>query len=120
MRVSYVITKKDIGLIRKIVEDNKNDDFVQRRIARNVRGDRPSITPSHCWHVHMMCLLTTQQRSGPNSRVARLLAEKPFRLRLGRLKRSSDAQKEISRVLKNFGGIRRTESIAKQAKANLD
>jgi hypothetical protein len=41
-------------------------------------------------------------------------------LKLRRLKESSKPDKVVSRALKDFGGIRRTESVAKQAAANLD
>jgi hypothetical protein len=67
----------------------------------------------------MMCLLTTQQKSGPTSAVARILRAKPFPLRLSDVKNARDPEKFILRELENFGGIRRPPTISEQAASNL-
>ena len=106
-------------MVKQLVKDHKKDDFVVNRINRNLRGDRLKLPPSHCWHVLIMCLLTTQQRSGPQSHVYRLLASKPFALRLTGVKKEKLPDKFTARVLKTFGGIQRYKTIGVQVSENL-
>ena len=119
MRVKYVITKGDVELVQTLIRENRHDAFVQRRISRNIKKNRESIAPTRCWLALMMCLLTTQQKSGPTSAVARILRAKPFPLRLSDVKSARDPEKFVLRELENFGGIRRAPTISGQAVSNL-
>jgi len=119
MQVKYVISNADVKKVKTVVEQHRDDDFVRRRIRRNIKKDREALTPNRCWQAHMMCLLTTQQKSGPNSAVSRLLRSRPFPLKFSNLKKSANHSAAVLRELRRFGGIRRTETIAKQASANM-
>ena len=66
-----------------------------------------------------MCLLTTQQRSGPTSRVTVFLASRPYPLRLSAVSRHRDPQSYVVHELRRFGGIRRGTTIGAQLAENL-
>lgn len=119
MRVKYSIVTRDIELVRALIRENRSDAFVQRRIQRNINRDRDPITPSRCWLAHMMCLLTTQQKSGPASPVATFLRAKPFPLKLSVVRDARSPDKAVLRELQHFGGIRRAPTISGQAVSNL-
>lgn len=63
------------------------------------------------------CLMTTQQRSGPDSAVARFIRARPFPLSLSACTKFG-VEALVRRNLSEFGGIRRAPTIAKQASAN--
>ncbi|MGZ6564443.1 MAG: hypothetical protein ACXVH1_33680 [Solirubrobacteraceae bacterium] len=66
-----------------------------------------------------MGLLTTQQRSGPNSPISRFLDLKPFPLTLMQVRAASDAEAFVKNALSRHGGIRMTPTIATRAAKNL-
>lgn len=63
-------------------------------------------------------LLTTQQRSGPDSRVVQFLQRRPFDPALAGCSRDS-AESIVRRALSEFGGLRRGATVAKHAAANF-
>jgi hypothetical protein len=71
------------------------------------------------WRQVVACLLTTVQRSGPNSFVARFLRTEPFPLTYQICIGQTDAENYTKDVLTKFGGIRRTNIISKQVATNL-
>lgn len=65
------------------------------------------------------CLLTTQQRSGPKSKITQFLAVEPFPLAY-ELCLSSNKLSTFSLLnLQKFGGIRRIERISDEIECNL-
>ncbi len=63
--------------------------------------------------------LTSQQKSGPESHVARFIRRKPFPLAYATCRSNANAARFISGVLKRTGGIRFTERIGIELAANL-
>lgn len=119
MRLNWQVTKKDAEKVQAFLKRHEHDAFVRRRIRRNLKGDREKITKPFFWHVLVSCLLTTQQRSGPESSVTKLLTAKPFPLNY-RLCLSNRAPTRFSEyILTSFGGIRWVSKIAKQIEANI-
>ena len=78
MQIDWIITDKDIHEIKDFIEKQKNNPFVQDRKKRNLEGQGFEITKENVWRVLVGCLLTTQQRSGPESNVGKLLQTNPF------------------------------------------
>jgi len=117
--IVFRFSSQDIGKVKQLIKDHRKDRFVVDRIRRNVGLGRPSITPSRCWHVHMMCLLTTRQRSGPKSPVYQFLASEPFALDLATVRREKRNAKYVATVLKKFGGIQRYNDIGTEVSDNL-
>ena len=119
MEIRWQFSKCDISDVKELIREHSQDYFVTHRISRNLSGNRPALTPSRCWHALLMCLLTTQQRSGPDSPVQRVLTTRPFVLRLGIVKGKRQPPEFIARTLRRSGAIRRVDTIGAQAAENL-
>jgi len=119
MDIAFHVTESDLDAVRRLVGENGKNSLVEVRRERNVCRKIPPLTPERCWKAHMMCLLTTQQRSGPASHVHRFLTKSPFPLRLSELPNADARKRFIQETLKNSGGIRRNGVIADQACRNL-
>jgi len=119
MKFEWHIEQSDIQAVQNIVAQQQSRTFVVDRIKRNVNGSLPEISRSGIWQTQMMCLLTSQQRSGPNRPVSNLLCERPFRLSLQACRDAKDVKSFVNSTLTNFGGIRFTDNIAKRAAANF-
>ncbi len=118
MKLEPVFEEKDIRSVRAIVEEQSQRSLVVGRVQRNVSGSPPIYSEDGLWATHMMCLLTTQQPSGPNGAVYRFLDQEPFPLSLAECQKQ-DAEKLVYSSLSSFGGIRFSPKISKQAASNL-
>ena len=119
MQIDWIITDKDIHEIKDFIEKQKNNPFVQDRKKRNLEGQGFEITKENVWRVLVGCLLTTQQRSGPESNVGKLLQTNPFLLSYDICLNKQDLESFSLETLSDFGGIRRTNNIAREIKVNL-
>jgi hypothetical protein len=117
MGLQWKVTQKDVDIVRRSVVSTLNDDFVQRRMHRNVTGVAPAFSRDEFWFVMVGCLMTTQQRSTNGSFVNRFLSLRPFPIALTRCQ-NNDLEEMIPKELKVFGGIRRGPTIARQAHIN--
>lgn len=118
MRHSWRITAADVGRVRDFVAAQSGRQFVKKRLAA-MRGTKPPISKVRVWYGMTGCLLSTQQRSGPESYTTRFLAQRPFLLSYPGIRRRRDVQAHTRSVLNGFGGIRRTDTIAAEAARNL-
>jgi hypothetical protein len=65
------------------------------------------------------CLLTTQQRAGPDSAVSQFNGTKPFPLNYTRCQQQNNLEKFAERTLTTYGGIRRSPTLAKEIRENF-
>jgi len=79
MNISWDITDKDIQNIKKVLIENENPFLINRR-KRNVQRQNIVINEDAVIKTMIACLLTSQQRSGPNSAVGRFLSKEPFHI----------------------------------------
>lgn len=118
MKILWQIEPQDVKKVRTLVKLHRNDPFVQLRIKRNLGEPKPRFTKTVFWQAMVSCLLTTRQRSGPESAVARFIRTDPFplnyKLCAARRNLSSYAQKKLS-----SGGLRRSNRIAEEIATNL-
>jgi hypothetical protein len=120
LHIEWKINSKDIRRIKKFIELQESNPFVQNRKKRNLANCNSKITRPKVWKVLIGCLLTTQQRSGPESSVARFMKRTPFPL-IYEVCRNQHNLKDFSfKILSDFGGIRRTKSIANEIADNLN
>lgn len=73
MEFKWVITPHNVGPYKDFVDRHKHLEFVRKRIEKNVRRGDVAISKERFWERLVGCLLTTQQRSGPNSHLSRYL-----------------------------------------------
>jgi hypothetical protein len=78
MKVEWHFDENDIAKVKAIVSRHADNPFVKERQRRNLESEKPSIGLDKFWSTMAGCLLTTQQRSGPNSSVKRFTETKPF------------------------------------------
>ncbi|MCG2462388.1 hypothetical protein K8352_16625 [Flavobacteriaceae bacterium F89] len=101
MRINWKIENSDIQKIKNVVSENDNQ-FLKNRIERNVEKKNISINKDKVIHSMIMCLLTSQQRSGPNSQVGEFLNLKPFPITAELIERTENKEKFIKQIfLKN-------------------
>jgi len=100
MEITWNITQNDIQRIIEFVKSNDNH-FVQTRISRNVKRKNITIDKDSIIRHLIGCLLTTQQRSGPNSKVARFLQKEPLPFTYKTLSDQNDIESFIKDTLRN-------------------
>ncbi len=118
MKFQWLIQSKDVAKVEALMTETAKRSFVLNRIERNVPARRLKITRDKFWFSMLGCLMTTQQRSGPDSPVSQFINSKPFPLKL-KVCGTGNTHKKVERTLTKFGGIRRAPTIARQATANL-
>lgn len=119
MRISWEIGAEDIAKVMELFDRQKDNEFVKFRIATNLKEDKLPVTMELFWWRMLSCLLTTQQRSGPGSSVTRFVSTSPFALRLDLCQAQAALDTFVTKVLSDFGGLRRSSKIGQEAKANL-
>lgn len=99
MQISWIIKDVDIQKVKNVIRDNDNS-FVRSRIELNVKKKNISITKDRIIKTLMMCLLTSQQRSGPNSNVSNFLNQKPFPINNEIISKTKNTEVLIKQILK--------------------
>jgi hypothetical protein len=119
MRLHWDVTTDDVTNVKAFLDRMKDNAFVKNRIAKNVTGPKPVFSKDEFWYEMLACLLTTQQRSGPDSAIARLIGAEPFPLSHSICSSSDQLEVLVRDVLSKAGGIRRSNKIAGEASENL-
>jgi len=120
MPLVWNIADAEVAKVKAYVESRLEDGLVKHRIKFNLRNRPTSIDRANVWHNHIYCLMTTQQKSGPDAAVTKFVNLDPFPLSLEICRASSDVRGLVLDELTNFGGIRRGPTIAGEAKANIE
>lgn len=121
MKLIWQVDADDVARVKAFCDQHRDNAFVRMRVAVNLADDKPPVTKDRFWDVMIVCLLTTQQRSGPNSPVSRFVATQPFPLRRTVCRRHCDEFADrVTRVLSQFGGLRRSKTIGREAQANWE
>lgn len=114
MKLVWNVEPSDAKRVRDFVRERRRTDLVRWRYDECVRGNHPRPTVARFWRGLVLGLVTTQQRSGPDSSVHRFLAKSPFPLSYRNCASSRAVDRLAARELKKHGGIRRTDTIASQ------
>lgn len=77
MNINWNVSQADIKKVKKVIADNENA-FLLARQLRNVEKQNIVIDKDTILKTMIMCLLTSQQRSGPNSMVGLFQRLDPF------------------------------------------
>lgn len=120
MKIIWKIDEADIQKVKTFYEKCKENPFVLKRYQKNISNNAPNITKEIFWKEMITCLLTTQQRSGPNSIVSKFIHTIPFPLKYDICASESNLTDLIETVITNFGGIRRGITIAKESTLNYE
>jgi thermostable 8-oxoguanine DNA glycosylase len=120
MEIQWQITETDVDKVRMFYNRHKDNPFVKNRINRNVKKSAPKVTKHHFWEAMISCLLTTQQRSGPDSAVTRFICTNPFPLNFTLCSTQTNLKEFVSNTITKFGGLRRANKIAEAVSDNLE
>jgi hypothetical protein len=119
MHITWQIDPEEIQKIRAFCEQHQENPFVKLRIQRNLQAHPPEVSRQDFWYAMATCLLTTQQRSGPSSSVARFIRTRPFPLRHEVCAQVADLRSHVYDVLSSAQGIRRFNRIADEMALNF-
>lgn len=119
MEIMWEIELQDIEKLLAFFDAHQDSPFIQTRIERNI--EQPNFNPSKSEFFETMiaCLITTQQRSGPDSAVTKFLLTKPFPLSYEFCVNQSDLFNFVRNTISDFGGIRRFNKIAEAVEVNF-
>ena len=120
MEIHWQIAETDVGKVRRFFDRHKDSPFVKNRISRNVEKSAPKVTKEIFWEAMISCLLTTQQRSGPDSAVTRFICTNPFPLNYSACSSQTDLSNFVSKTISDFGGLRRANTIADAVSDNFE
>lgn len=118
MKLLWEINDYDVEKIQDFYRLHENNNFVRRRRKRNVDKELPEFTHEIFWGSMVSCLLTTQQRSGPQSAVTRFISSKPFPLNYVTCRQKINLKSFAETTITQFGGIRRGATLAEEIAEN--
>jgi len=111
MTFQWIITPEDEQRYREFVAKYQAHPLVIERLERNVQRTTVDISADTVWARVVSCLLTTQQKSGRASRVARFI-QKEERLFSFTFCRESDCLAAVAKEALKQAGLRRSERIS--------
>jgi thermostable 8-oxoguanine DNA glycosylase len=98
MNISWKISQSDIQKIKTVLKENHNP-FLLKRQERNVLRKNIVLDENTIVYSMIACLLTSQQRSGPNSIVGRFMQKTPFPITNELIQQSKNVEKEVKEIL---------------------
>lgn len=118
MDIIWTLDSGDVTRLRAFVDARRDEAFVRYRIDKNVEHPPTAVDIGTFWEVLVGALLTSQQRSGPDSYVSRFLRHRPFLLSYAFYQEQQDPESAGRRVLQDFGGLRFSTRVAKHLAYN--
>jgi hypothetical protein len=112
------VSTVEVEAVRMVVAAQLQSPFFRSRRNRNVLHPPDKLEKEVFWKQMVVCMCTSVQPSGPNSRVSRLARMSPFPLALGTCESQSDLLPYATETLSKHG-LRFGPKIAAQIRANL-
>lgn len=120
MRLHWQIDDTDVARVRELVSSQAGNALVLTRQQRNLAQAKPVVTKARFWRAMVSMRLTSRQKSGPESHVARFIRLKPFPVSYAVVHQARDAGVLIAKALRKAGGIRFADKIASELAQNLE
>ncbi len=120
MKIAFEITDNDVNKVNEIYEMQKENAFVQHRIKRNLNREGVNLNKDIFWNAIVICLLTTQQKSGPNSAISVFFHEDPFPLSLDICLKQKKLNSFVEQALTKRKGIRFPTKIGNELEYNIN
>lgn len=118
-QVEWQFSGKEINNVLGIISEQEDDPFVRKRREQNVEVADINITQEQFWNALLAALLTSQQRSGPDSHVSKFLKNEIQTVSLDQCRDVDDVSGFVSETLKEHGGIRYYNNIGDACETNL-
>ncbi len=119
MECQWTVSDADIERVRGFVASRANCPLVLARRRINLAKSKTLVDRSAFWRQMTSARLTSVQRSGPRSHVARFLRTEPFPLSYETVAARDDPEAFIADALRASGGIRFGARISTDLAANL-
>ena len=118
MRLEWKISPGDVEKVRVIIERQESSPLVQYRINVNLAKEKPRVSRDSFWRALVGALLTSQQRSGPESSVSRFINTRPHPIGYAVCRRQPRLSVFLQTTLADFGGIRFSTKLASELRSN--
>ncbi|MBA7549615.1 hypothetical protein ES705_42105 [subsurface metagenome] len=102
MNIIWEISESDIKKVIDFVNEHKNP-FVENMISRNINRKDIQINRDTILKTMLMCLLTYQQDSSPDSNIGVFFRKKPFLLTYQFLSKENNVENVLRDILKING-----------------
>ncbi len=119
MEISWDISENDIQRIKSVITENDNS-FLKKRRERNVEKQNILVNKNTVIKTMLMCLLTSQQRSGPNSVVGQFLIKEPFQITVEHLAQIDNIENFVKQNLKENNLTRYINRISRFFARNIE
>lgn len=119
MELVWKLSDKDIYKIRDFVKKNKNPD-VEKIINRNINHVDRVIDRDSILKVMLICLMSSETDSYPESKIAQMFNKKPFLLSNQYLLKVPDIENAFQEVFQTFGVTKYLKKVPKYFSANFD
>jgi thermostable 8-oxoguanine DNA glycosylase len=120
LKIVWKINRRDVTSVKDFFADRRKSLLVITRTRDNIDKRPKRISRDKVWERMIGCLLTTQQRSGPDSSVARFIRSKPFPLSYTICNQKRDVSGYSRQVLRNYGGLRYFNNVSQYLTANKE
>lgn len=118
MKLELHINDIDREKAKEIVAKMEGGRILNERLPNKVAHMIDEAEVEKIWHAFMTCLLSSQQRSNPDSPIGRILEKKPFPLAFDECKKIK--KQGIIQILQKEKGVRFANKIAANAMYNLE
>ena len=118
MKLVWNIGQGDIRKITSFLDSQADNPFVRLRKKRNLKKNKAAVSKDEFWTAMVSCLVTTQQRSGPGSRVTVFLNSHPFPLGYHNCISHKGVRQFAEKAIQQ-SGLRRARTIAGEVETNL-
>lgn len=106
MEIVWGIENSDIDRLLTFIQHHENP-FVEKRISRNVNRQGITLDRNSILKAIIMCLLTTQQRSGPNTPISIFLRQPLFPITIENLNANKKNVEYFVRTILQRNGLNR-------------
>jgi hypothetical protein len=120
LHIEWQIADRDIQRVKAFIREQRNNALLRKRRLKNLASTKPAVRKEQFWQAMASMRLTSVQRSGPKSHVAKFITRKPFLLGYPRLLKQEKVETFIRTTLKGAGGIRFSTIIAHHLAYNFD
>ena len=98
MKIEWIIEDKDVTRIIEVLDDNKNE-FTRARKKHNVDKENVVIDKDSVLWSMLICLLTSQQRSGPETVIGKFFQLENFLVTYNSMKNETNKETFIRNIL---------------------
>lgn len=123
MNLTWSVSRSDVRRVKEFMGESNADPRVKkamrRRKERNLARKQSRVSRAAFWRALIAALLTSNQKSGRDSSVARFMRQRAFPLTYRVCRSQRNLAPFVRHTLKSFGGIRYYGKVGSQLEENL-